>query len=124
MAHVHVGNQCGWEPFAEQVDKFRALRSMYNFFSMGWVVTLACLQGLVQKRGVFLRTPKSRDDSKILGALQVTQWETLIGLIALSVRLLRVERHQTAALTWFTVVPAYSGLHSIPYDHDMLRRTV
>ena len=57
-----------------------ALRSMYNFFSMGWVVTLACLQGLIQKKGVFLRTPKTRDDSRVLGALRVTQWETLIGL--------------------------------------------
>jgi cellulose synthase/poly-beta-1,6-N-acetylglucosamine synthase-like glycosyltransferase len=60
-----------------------ALRSMYNFFSMGWVVTLACLQGLIQRKGVFLRTPKTRDDSKILGALRVTQWETLIGLVFL-----------------------------------------
>jgi cellulose synthase/poly-beta-1,6-N-acetylglucosamine synthase-like glycosyltransferase len=57
-----------------------ALRSMYNFFSLGWVVTLACLQGLIQKKGVFLRTPKTRDDAKILSALQVTQWEGLIGL--------------------------------------------
>jgi cellulose synthase/poly-beta-1,6-N-acetylglucosamine synthase-like glycosyltransferase len=60
-----------------------ALRSMYNFFSLGWVVTLACLQGLIQKKGVFLRTPKSRDDSKVLGALRVTQWEGLIGLMFL-----------------------------------------
>ena len=61
-----------------------ALRSMYNFFSMGWVVTLACFQGLVQKKGVFLRTPKTRDDSKVFGALRVTQWETLIGLTFLT----------------------------------------
>jgi cellulose synthase/poly-beta-1,6-N-acetylglucosamine synthase-like glycosyltransferase len=57
-----------------------ALRSMYNFFSLGWAVTLACFQGLIQKKGVFLRTPKARDDSKFLNALRVTQWEGLIGL--------------------------------------------
>src|SRR5512138_689828 len=57
-----------------------ALRAMYNFFSLGWAVTLACLQGLIQKKGVFLRTPKTADDSKVLGALRVTQWEGLIGL--------------------------------------------
>ena len=57
-----------------------ALRSMYNFFSLGWAVTLACIQGLVQKRGVFLRTPKSQGESKTLHALRVTQWETLIGV--------------------------------------------
>jgi len=57
-----------------------ALRSMYNFFSLGWVVALACFQGLIQKKGVFLRTPKTRGESKIIGALHVTQWENLIGL--------------------------------------------
>jgi cellulose synthase/poly-beta-1,6-N-acetylglucosamine synthase-like glycosyltransferase len=60
-----------------------ALRSMYNFFSLGWAVTLACFQGLIQKKGVFLRTPKSRGESKTLGALHVTQWESLIGLLFL-----------------------------------------
>jgi len=57
-----------------------ALRSMYNFFSLGWAVTLACIQGLIQKKGVFLRTPKSQGESRGLHALHVTQWEALIGL--------------------------------------------
>ena len=54
--------------------------TMYNFFSLGWVVTLACIQGLVQREGVFLRTPKSQTSSKAWRAIQVTQWETAIGL--------------------------------------------
>jgi cellulose synthase/poly-beta-1,6-N-acetylglucosamine synthase-like glycosyltransferase len=62
-----------------------AIRSMYNFFSLGWVVTLACLQGLIQKEGVFLRTSKSRSESKTLQALTVTRWETLIGMVCLLV---------------------------------------
>ncbi|HLO32526.1 MAG TPA: glycosyltransferase [Anaerolineales bacterium] len=57
-----------------------ALRSMYNFFSLGWAVTLACIQGLIHKKGVFLRTPKSRGHSRVWSALRVTQWESLIGL--------------------------------------------
>ena len=57
-----------------------ALRSMYSFFSLGWAVTLACIQGLIQKRGVFLRTPKTQGESRTWHALRVTQWETLIGL--------------------------------------------
>jgi cellulose synthase/poly-beta-1,6-N-acetylglucosamine synthase-like glycosyltransferase len=65
-----------------------ALRSMYNFFGLGWVVTLASIQGLIQKRGVFLRTPKTRDDSKVLAALRVTQWESLIGFTFLGFGLL------------------------------------
>lgn len=77
-----------------------ALRSMYNFFSMGWVVTLACLQGLIQKKGVFLRTPKTRDDSRVLGALRVTQWEGLIGLTFLGIGLLAFLVHPQFKTLW------------------------
>jgi len=58
-----------------------AIATMYNFFSLGWAVTLACIQGLVQREGVFLRTPKATTSSKAWRAIQVTQWETAIGLI-------------------------------------------
>lgn len=58
-----------------------AFATMYNFFSLGWAVTLACIQGLVQKEGVFLRTPKSGSGSRAWHAIQVTQWETTIALI-------------------------------------------
>jgi cellulose synthase/poly-beta-1,6-N-acetylglucosamine synthase-like glycosyltransferase len=60
-----------------------ALRSMYSFFSLGWAVTLACIQGLIRKKGVFLRTPKSKGQSRMWQALRVTQWESLIGLLFL-----------------------------------------
>ena len=65
-----------------------AVATMYNFFSLGWVVTLACIQGIVQKEGVFLRTPKSTTSSKAWHAIQVTQWETAIGLICVLTGLL------------------------------------
>ena len=58
-----------------------AFATMHNFFSLGWAVTLACIQGLVQKEGVFLRTPKSITWSKTWHAIRVTQWETAIGLV-------------------------------------------
>jgi cellulose synthase/poly-beta-1,6-N-acetylglucosamine synthase-like glycosyltransferase len=60
-----------------------AVATMYNFFSLGWAVTLACIQGLVQREGVFLRTPKASASSKAWHAIQVTQWETTIGLICI-----------------------------------------
>jgi cellulose synthase/poly-beta-1,6-N-acetylglucosamine synthase-like glycosyltransferase len=60
-----------------------AVTTMYNFFSLGWTVTLACIQGLVQREGVFLRTPKATTSSKAWRAIQVTQWETAIGLICI-----------------------------------------
>ncbi|HMD81893.1 MAG TPA: glycosyltransferase, partial [Anaerolineales bacterium] len=65
-----------------------AVATMYNFFSLGWAVTLACIQGIVQKEGVFLRTPKSTTSSKAWRAIQVTQWETAIGLICVLTGLL------------------------------------
>ena len=65
-----------------------AVATMYNFFSLGWVVTLACIQGLVQREGVFLRTPKSKTSSRAWRAIQVTQWETAIGLICMLAGLL------------------------------------
>ena len=65
-----------------------AVATMYNFFSLGWAVTLACIQGLVQREGVFLRTPKSTTSSKAWRAIQVTQWETAIGLLCVLAGLL------------------------------------
>jgi hypothetical protein len=62
------------------LDLMRALRAMGSFFSLSWVVTLASIQGLIQPRGVFLRTSKSKGDSNLLRALVVTQWETGIGI--------------------------------------------
>jgi cellulose synthase/poly-beta-1,6-N-acetylglucosamine synthase-like glycosyltransferase len=58
----------------------RVLRAMGNFFSLSWVVTLGCIQGLIQPRGVFLRTPKAKTRSGLLRALRVTQWETGFGV--------------------------------------------
>ncbi len=74
--------------YALKLSWKNALNSMYNFFSLGWVVALACIQGVIQKEGVFLRTPKSKSASKMLRALSVTRWETLTGLICLGVGLL------------------------------------
>jgi glycosyltransferase involved in cell wall biosynthesis len=65
-----------------------AVTTMYNFFSLGWAVTLACIQGLVQREGVFLRTPKATTSSKAWRAIQVTQWETAIGLLCILAGLL------------------------------------
>lgn len=58
----------------------QALLAMGSFFSLSWVVTLASIQGLIQPRGVFLRTSKSKTTSNFVRALAVTQWETGIGI--------------------------------------------
>ena len=86
-----------------------ALRSMYNLFSLGWVVTLACFQGLIQKKGVFLSTPKTRDDSKILGALRLTQWEGLIGFTFLGFGLLAFIIRPELKTLWLCFLLAWEG---------------
>lgn len=86
-----------------------ALRSMYNFFSLGWVVALACFQGLIQKKGVFLRTPKSRDNSQVLGALRMTQWEGLIGLTFAGVGLVAFLAHPGLKTLWLGLLLAWQG---------------
>ncbi|MGH2643497.1 MAG: glycosyltransferase family 2 protein, partial [Chitinophagaceae bacterium] len=60
-----------------------ALEAMFNFFSLGWAVTLGSVQGLIQKQGVFLRTPKVSSKLKLLNAVGATQSELLIGLTCL-----------------------------------------
>jgi len=70
-----------------------AFRSMYSYFSLGWTVSLACLQGLIQKEGVFLRTPKTGSRSKVWRSLVVTRWEMLIGLICAVVGILAFAAH-------------------------------
>jgi cellulose synthase/poly-beta-1,6-N-acetylglucosamine synthase-like glycosyltransferase len=47
-------------------------------FSLSWVVTLACVLGLTQKRGVFLRTPKQREHQPLWQSLSVVRWEALL----------------------------------------------
>jgi len=62
------------------LSRINAIRAMENFFSLSWTVTLACIQGLIQPAGVFMRTPKTRSSSGMIRAIRTTQWETIIGL--------------------------------------------
>ncbi len=108
-----------------------AFKTMYNFFSMGWAVTLASLEGLVQKKGVFLRTPKSRANSRFIQAIQSARWETLIGVACITAGVAGFIDHPgprtiflAALLGWqstlYFAAPAYSLLaarepaHPIP----------
>ncbi len=57
----------------------RAISALTLWFALTWVVALACLQAVVRKRGVFLRTPKSASQAAWARALQTTSLETLLG---------------------------------------------
>ncbi|OGO33840.1 MAG: hypothetical protein A2W35_00830 [Chloroflexi bacterium RBG_16_57_11] len=86
-----------------------AIRSMYNFFSLGWTVALACIQGLVQPKGAFLRTPKTRSNSRVLHALSVTRWETLIGASCLAVGVLAFAVHPEVRTLLLCVLLAWQS---------------
>src|SRR5919201_467671 len=58
----------------------QALLAFANWLSLSWTVALACVQGLVRSRGVFLRTPKQADGSRLVNALWAARAETLLAV--------------------------------------------
>jgi cellulose synthase/poly-beta-1,6-N-acetylglucosamine synthase-like glycosyltransferase len=68
-----------------------ALRALRVWFALSWVVTLACVRGLVRAQAAFLRTPKRAEgEGGVLRALQAARAETLLvaGSVAGAVALL------------------------------------
>lgn len=65
----------------------RAILAMYALFSAGWITAMACFQGLIQPKRIFLRTPKTKDDSQVWQALRMTQWENGLGALCLATAL-------------------------------------
>jgi cellulose synthase/poly-beta-1,6-N-acetylglucosamine synthase-like glycosyltransferase len=65
--------------YASFRDSFYALRV---WFALSWVVTLACVRGLVQKQAEFLRTPKSKEGGSLLSALRASRGETVLTVAA------------------------------------------
>lgn len=61
----------------------RAIYSLSLWFALTWVVALACVQAVVRRRGVFLRTPKALTNAAWARALQSTTLETILGLTCL-----------------------------------------
>lgn len=59
----------------------RAFYALTLWFSLTWVVALACVQALIQKRGIFLRTPKSMTNLRWVRAIQASSLEMLVGAI-------------------------------------------
>lgn len=56
-----------------------ALQSLAILLGLTWVVSLACMRGLVSREGVFLRTPKQGDVAALGGSLRISLWEALFG---------------------------------------------
>ena len=94
-----------------------ALGAVGILWSLGWVVTLACLQGLFRRRGVFLRTPKAGRAS-LARALRSTTVETTLGgacwvmaLLLLAPQLAQVRQ----ALSSTSLAGGLRAVHGAPW---------
>src|SRR5437870_7326975 len=79
-----------------------AIAGLQVWFALSWVVTLACLRGLVRFHTTFLRTPKFKDgEASVIKAFRAAQMETLLaatGVAAAIVMVVRAPSISTAAL--------------------------
>lgn len=59
--------------------------ALWLWLALGWTVTLACVRGLLQPEGVFLRTPKTREQPSLPDAVRANKVETAAGVVLLAV---------------------------------------
>ena len=87
-----------------------AIAGLQVWFALSWVVTLACLRGLIRFHTAFLRTPKSKEgEASVLKAFRSAQMETLLaasGFGAATVMLLRAPSIATAAIAALLIFQA------------------
>jgi cellulose synthase/poly-beta-1,6-N-acetylglucosamine synthase-like glycosyltransferase len=72
---IRVTARCTWG------DAFRALRV---WFALSWVVSLACLRGLVRREAAFLRTPKRKEGRSVWQAIKSSRTESVIAALAVA----------------------------------------
>ncbi|TMC06738.1 MAG: glycosyltransferase [Chloroflexi bacterium] len=70
---IRVTARCGFG------DAVRCLRC---WFALSWVVTLACLRGLVRREAAFLRTPKRAERRSVWQAIRASRAESVIAALA------------------------------------------
>ncbi len=61
-----------------------AIDALTLLIGLTWVVALACVQGLVSRNGVFLRTPKQGTEPGLVDSLRIVKAELALGLICLT----------------------------------------
>jgi cellulose synthase/poly-beta-1,6-N-acetylglucosamine synthase-like glycosyltransferase len=62
----------------ERCSFAEALGALAVLLGLTWVVTLACIRGLVSRQGVFLRTPKQGGVADIRDTFAIVRWESWI----------------------------------------------
>ncbi len=61
-----------------------AIRCLRCWFALGWVVSLACLRGLMRREAAFLRTPKRKEGQSVWQAIRASRAESLLAGFALA----------------------------------------
>jgi hypothetical protein len=87
-----------------------ALNALRVWFALSWVVTLACVRGLVQKHAEFLRTAKSKEGRSLLGALRASRTESLLvvaGVAGAATMLVRSPGFATVVLSVLLLFEAF-----------------
>ena len=79
----------------------RAVLAFLNWLSMSWTVAMAVVQGLIRKEGVFMRTPKESEHSRMRSALWSARTETVLALLLWGAGLAVLSRHIG---TWFLLL--------------------
>src|SRR5438128_376452 len=98
---MKLRTRCSWRD---------AIAGLQVWFALSWVVTLACLRGLVRFHTTFLRTPKVKEGEKsAISAVRSAQVETLLaatGLAAAIVMVVRAPSFATGALAVLLIFQA------------------
>ncbi|GAC1611540.1 MAG: hypothetical protein NVS3B26_25430 [Mycobacteriales bacterium] len=95
-----------------------AAGALLLLLALSWTVTLACVRGLVQKEGVFLRTPKTREEPSLRDAFRANRVESAAGLILAGFAITAlVVSHRPATVVLVALVAwQATGLLSAPYN--------
>ncbi len=72
---MRATSRCSWG------DALQALRI---WFALSWVVTMACVRGLISRQAEFLRTPKRKEEAALLQALRASRTESLLAVGAVA----------------------------------------
>ena len=110
-----VGHGMGWRD---------AVGTFLVWLSLGWVVSLACARGLVEAEGVFMRTPKVRDDVHLVGIVRANRVELLLAAMGVASVVTAAVLHPsvvTAALSLLLVVPVAGWLAAPAHSVAALR---
>src|SRR5437660_9737315 len=87
-----------------------AIAGLQVWFALSWVVTLACVRGLLRFHTAFLRTPKSKEGEatwfQILRSASIEVLLSVAGFVAAIAMLIRAPSMSTAALSFLLVFQA------------------